>query len=213
MRNIYIYITVLLSSLALYSCHLGGGTPLPPRALPSLADGSCEPYESTASQFNTTIHMQPDIYPQASLDDQYVIFNDAGTYLYIFYVVDNKADRGFQVFAQYDSRKFPYNSLYLAVGSILQTAYKTNSDGYPIRVSGPFDGKVMVFPMQGVSAIESNHILSFKANYEIIESSDYGNPNAKAIQSGIFSFTCNYSHNDISGAPYFYMKNHKTHAK
>ena len=213
MRNIYIYITVLLSGLALYSCHLGGGTPLPPRALPSLADGSCEPHESTASQINTMIHMRPAVYPQESIHDQYIELNYGGTYMYIFYVVDTKSRKSFQILDEYDSRKFPYNSLYLGAGSILQIAYKTNSDGYPIRISGPFDGKVMVFPMQGVSAIESNHILSFKANYEIIESSDYGNPNAKAIQSGTFSFTCNYSHNDIGGDPFYYMQKHKTHAK
>ena len=206
MRNIYVYI-ILLTSLALYSCHLGGGTPLPPRALPSLADGSCEAYESTASQFNTMIHMQPAIYPQASLDDQHVTFNYGGTDLYIFYVVYNKADRGFDIDAEYDSREFPYNSLYLVAGIIDQDG-ETDNAGY-----GPLNGKVMVFPMQSVSAIESNHILNFKANYEILESSDYGNPNAKAIQSGTFSFTCNYIHMDDYGNPISYRKLRKTHAK
>ena len=210
MRNIYIYITVLLSGFALYSCNMGR---VVPRALPGLADGSCETYESIANQINTTIDVQPAIYPQESLDDQHVIFNDTGTYLYIFYVADTKSRKSFQVVAEYDSREFPYNNLYLAVGSILQTAYKTNSDGYPIRVSGPFDGKLVVFPMRGVSTIESNHILRFKANYEILESSDYGNPNAKAIQSGTFSFTCNYIRMDENGKPIAYRKLRKTHTK
>ena len=143
--------------------------------------------------------MQPAIYPQQTIGDQYADFNYGSTYLELNYFVDNKVGRGFDIDAEYDSRKFPYNSLYLAAGIIDQDG-ETDNAGY-----GPLNGKVMVFPMQGVSAIESNHILSFKANYEILEPHDYGNPNAKAIQSGTFDFTCNYSHNDIGGDPFYYM--------
>ena len=194
MRNIYVYI-VLLSSLALYSCRMGGDTP--PHTFPHLPLGAC------SRNIDNPAKLVPTIYPESS--DGPGVTEDAGFDLIGNFVLDYETRtsitdvnlRTFGAFTTDDPQDQPFDdglqlhSQFCAVGTTQQLIGMKESDD--------LDKKIMAFSNCQPSLNESTMILSFNADYIIQTRQQYDSNSTDNLKQGTLSFSCPYQLYDAHG--------------